>query len=464
MEVKELIEYIVRRSNITESELLRLVAEKKKRIGAGYLTDQGALFLIAADLGIDIDKPQLELSIKDIYAGLRDLTLIARVLKIYPLRKITREDGSTTLLRRLVIYDNDAKVRLTLWDNLALIPDNLGLRIGNAIRINKVYTRSSPDGKIDLNTNVKSMIEVIKDELPHIRPIDRLAVSLEDINEEGDNLVIDTIVSQVPRMSTFTNSKGDNSKILHMQVSNGKSMRIVIWNVEENNIPKIIKRGDNIRLIGFKAKRDQFGEIELHGDEGSVIELKDSNRYDLDTIQLRVISITNRDNVLLALSVDKESNTYILTINEDIVSNKIKDDTLIECIPSRIYGNNIILGEDSYIRVLDEDLDIPIPSKLEVKINDIKADDERIYFLEAIVLLPPKLEEVQIKDENVNYAETLLGDDTGEIRLVGWRELANMLKDLQTGIRIKVYGVSANLGRDGSNELRLKPFSKIMKV
>ncbi len=458
-----MIEYIIKRSNISESELLRLVAEKKKRIGAGYLTDQGALFLVAADLGIDIDKPQLELSLKDIYAGLRDLTLIARVLKIYPLRKITREDGSTTLLRRLVIYDNDAKVRLTLWDNLALIPDNLGLHIGDAIRINKVYARSSPDGKIDLNTNVKSMIEVIKDNIPHIRTIDRLALSLEDINEEGDNLVIDAIVSQVPRISTFTNSKGDNSKILHMQVSNGKSMRIVIWNVEEDNIPKIIKRGDNIRLIGFKAKRDQLGEIELHGDEGSVIELK-NNRYDLDTIQLRVISIANKDNGLLALSVDKESNTYILTINEEIASNKIKDDTLIECIPSRIYGNNIILDEDSYIRVLDEDLDIPTPSKLEVKINDIKADDERIYFLEAIVLLPPKLEEVQIKDENVNYSETLLGDDTGEIRLVGWRELANMLKDLQTGIRIKVYGVSANLGRDGSNELRLKPFSKIMKV
>ncbi len=456
-----MIEYIVKKSNITESELLRLVAEKKKRIGAGYLTDQGALFLVAADLGIDIEQPRLDLSLKDIYPGVRDLELISRVLKIYPIRKITREDGSTTLLRRLVLYDNDAKVRLTLWDNLALLPDNLGLHIGDTIRINKVYARSSPDGKVDLNTSIKSMIEVIKDNIPHIRPIDKLALDLSEI-EEGDNLVIDGIVSQAPRISNFTNKRGEYSKVLRMQISNHKNMQVVIWNVEDNNIPRIMKRGDRIRLIGFRTKRDQSGELELHGDEGSVIELKD-DKYELDTIQLRVISIVDKDDGLFALSIDKESNVYILSITDDLARDKIKDNLLIECIPSRIYGNNIILDEDSYIRVLDEDLEIPNPSELEVKISDIKPDDESIYFLEAIVLLPPRLQEVQVRDESINYAETLLGDDTGEVKLVGWRDLASMIEEITTGNRIKVYGVSA-IGRDGSIELRLRPFSKIIKI
>ena len=34
------------------------IAEKKKKIGSGYLTDQGELFLVAADLGISLQQSQ----------------------------------------------------------------------------------------------------------------------------------------------------------------------------------------------------------------------------------------------------------------------------------------------------------------------------------------------------------------------------------------------------------------------
>ena len=34
------------------------IAEKKDKIGSGYLTDQGALFLVASDLGISLEQSQ----------------------------------------------------------------------------------------------------------------------------------------------------------------------------------------------------------------------------------------------------------------------------------------------------------------------------------------------------------------------------------------------------------------------
>ncbi len=464
MNAREMIEYILeQRKDLTEAKLLDMIAEKKERIGAGYLTDQGALFLIAAELGIDIEKPSIDISIKDLYAGAKDISIIARVLKIYPIKKIKRDDGSSAMLRTLVIYDNYDKVRLTLWDDMAILPDTLALKVGDAIRINRVYARSMPDGKISLSSSSRSSIEIIKDDVSHITPIDRLALDPSEITYESNDLVIDSIISSPPTINQFINSKGEKSNVLHMKIAGDNDIRVIVWNVDEKSLPKIIKKNDRVRLIGFKAKRVNSA-IELHGDEGSIIELREE-RGEPDIIQLRILSTTNKGDTALALAVDRASNVYLLSITNSLLSlDDIKPNIFIECIPSRMYGNNIIVDEDSYIRILDENLDIPTLEMLEVKINDIKPDQDKIYFIEAIILLPVKIQEIQIRNESIRYAETLLGDDTGEIRLVAWRDAVDMIENLSTGKRIKVYGVSASLARDGSTELRLKPFSQIIEV
>ena len=59
---------------ITKAELEDKIRQKKDKIGAGYLTDQGALFLIAADLGVSLTETQkTEISLKDLYAGAKML-------------------------------------------------------------------------------------------------------------------------------------------------------------------------------------------------------------------------------------------------------------------------------------------------------------------------------------------------------------------------------------------------------
>ncbi len=63
--------------DIKLEQLKELIEEKKRKIGAGYLTDRGALFLVAADLGASFDNVQhAKRGIKDLYIGARDLDLI----------------------------------------------------------------------------------------------------------------------------------------------------------------------------------------------------------------------------------------------------------------------------------------------------------------------------------------------------------------------------------------------------
>ena len=72
--------------------------------------------------------------------------------------------------------------------------------------------------------------------------------------------------------------------------------------------------------------------------------------------------------------------------------------------------------------------------------------------------------EVNTKSGTVPMSDTLLGDDTGEIRLVGWREQSSYVHKLNVGDRIKVIGATANNGREGNVELTLKSYSSIIKI
>ena len=47
-----------------------MIQKKKEKIGAGYLTDQGALFLIASDLGVSLNEPlKVEMGLKGSLCG-----------------------------------------------------------------------------------------------------------------------------------------------------------------------------------------------------------------------------------------------------------------------------------------------------------------------------------------------------------------------------------------------------------
>ena len=63
------------KSELTREIIEQKIIEKKEKIGAGYLTDQGALFLIASDYGVTLaESSKTEISLKDLYAGSKDIS------------------------------------------------------------------------------------------------------------------------------------------------------------------------------------------------------------------------------------------------------------------------------------------------------------------------------------------------------------------------------------------------------
>ena len=225
-----------------------------------------------------------------------------------------------------------------------------------------------------------------------------------------------------------------------------------------------------IKLIGVKTKLGNpnygNGDLEIHGDEGTIIEILD--HYETtDSYILRIISVNqdNKENKIHCITMDESEKFYYLNINKDLFDLEVNENEILECFPTRVLGNTIeISSQDSYIHILNEDKNIPLSTSLESKIKDIEASN-KIFFIEAIILQPPNTMEINTKaGETVPVTDTIIGDDTGEIRLVAWRDSSNLLKGFNIGERIKIKAASATTNKEGKTELTLKPYSNITKI
>jgi replication factor A1 len=246
----------------------------------------------------------------------------------------------------------------------------------------------------------------------------------------------------------------------------------VIWNVDESKLPKVFGTGAKVRLIGVKVKQGNpqygSGDFEIHGDEGTILKFSEA-AHDIEVMPLRIISVgeeTGRGS-FVCLAADRAGRALVLTIDNSLASSgQLASGSMIECVPSRIFGNSVTLSkEDSYIRTTDEDSTFPALSKFESKIKDVEVSQDHPYIIEAIVLQAPETIEVNTKaGETVPLATTLLGDDTAEIRLVGWRSQSPLINKLAVGDRIKAVGVTAGAGREGRTELTLRSYSSITRL
>ncbi len=444
---------------LTRSDIEEIIKQKKEKIGAGYLTDQGAIFLIASDFGISLSEPlKVEMGLKDLYAGAKEISLETRVLNMSPAKQFSRKDGSPFFLRTMTVYDTDSTASVKLWDEKANIPGIENIKPGDLIKIIKAYVKSDLNGEPTINVGSGSNLETIDDK-SDIPNIDNITKDLSEVKEGQKDLVISGTIDGMISGMEFTNSRGKPGKALRMRLKgkDGNAMRVILWGQDESVIPNIISQDAKARLLGVKVRSGNQG-MEIHGNESTIIEIEGGK--EAEPIITRILSIsTNENGNKMILGVDK--NKRLFNINDFSNStNVFNEGDVIELMPSKAYGNSITLDDNSFVRKLDEDNTIPSLSKLRTKINDVKVDEN--YCIEAIVLKVPERREVQTKSgESIALSEMFVEDDTGQIWVKGWRNQARLIEKCELGEIISVTGLNARAGLEGRIELFLTAFSKI---
>jgi len=451
------------KSELTREIIEQKIVEKKEKIGAGYLTDQGALFLIAADYGVTLtESSKTEISLKDLYAGAKEISLETRVLNLSPTKQFSRKDGSTFDLRTMTVYDAGSTASVKLWDEKANLPGIENLKPGDLIKIIKAYVKSDLDGSPTINIGSGSNIETVDTE-SKIPMIDKITKDISELQEGQKDLVISGMIDGIISGMQFTNSRGQPGKALRMRLKgkDNTAMRVVLWGKDESLIPNMISQSANVKLLGVRVKSGNQG-LEIHGNEATIIEIEGGK--EAEPIIIRILSIaTTETGKNMIIAADNKKNIYNISDFSNSTSICVEGD-VIECMPSKVYGNSITLNENSFVRKLDNDETIPSLSKIRTKISDVKSDGT--YCIESIVLKVPGRKEIQTKSgESIALSEMFVEDDTGQIWVKGWRIQAKLIDKCELGEIIAITGLNAKINNfgEGRIELFLTAHSKIIK-
>ena len=473
----ELISELCRQvPDLNKEQVEAQIKAKIDAIGAGYLTDSGAAFLVAADYGVEITKPTAKAgaSIKELHAGAREVSLVARVLSISPLKQFTRKDGGQFHLRTMSIYDGpDSTTSVKLWDEKAILPGIDTLRPGDHVKIIKAYVKEDRDGSLAIHIGSNSSIEPADAAEDPIPAIDEIVKDVSEIKEESANLAVSGIMDgDISLMEYTRRSSGEPATALKMRLRGGDGAvtRVVLWGKDMASVPNMIPSAPKIRLLGVSARgADQ--DLEIHGNESTDITIEGaSNDVALDPIIVRILSkppvMDNGKQAILVVNGKKEMYNVIDTAG---VTGPYMEDEIVECMPAQMHGSSVTLDTNSYMRKVEDDGGdttkgtIPTLAEMRTELQDIKPDG--YYCIECMVLKSPERREIQTKTgDSIWLAEIYVGDATGEISVKGWRNQSRMFEGCDRGDKVRIAGLNSKQGLEAGAELVLTPYSKIVKI
>ncbi len=453
-------ELLQQKPELSRDEVLRRVEEKKRTVGAGYLTDQGALFLVAGELGVSLRKGDAssDMTIKDLYIGANDVTVVARVLAVYPEATYNRKDGGKGKYQRITLFDGRSSVRLTVWEEGLEQVAKLGLQADTTVRVANAYVKQGLDGKPNLNLGKRGRIEVLVDEktASKLPSISAVAQKLPSLTKEEQFVALECVVNSEPRYSEFVRSDGSGGSLFQFGArgGGGKETRIVIWSPSAR--PEL-RPGQTVRITNVRARRSNSGDFEVHGDAGSAIVMGPAASRSV----LRVAATSSSQSAKVILGVGKDRKVKFVELGKGVKEPSQND--VIGVTPDETTEERLYCRNPNSVELVDDD-SFPALDGLTTKLQEVKEEDAHIM-VEVIALSHGSVDDVRLRDgTTVKKGELVLGDDTGEMKLVAWRDLSGRVSGIQPGERLRLVGVASKSTKMKAWVLQLSNFSVVERL
>ncbi len=453
-------EVLKSRPELNRDELMGRIEEKKNTVGAGYLTSQGALFLIAGELGVTLKQTATsDLTLKDLYVGANDVTVVARVLALYPPSTYNKKDGGQGRYRRVVLFDKDRSVKVTLWEERADDIEKNDVSVGTVVRVLNGYVKQDLDGKPNLSLGKRGKLELVSEEstVKKVATLEAATEALPNVPEERPFAALDCFVTSESRYSEFVRSDGTPGSLFQFGVGarGGKDQfRVVIWGPTER--PEV-SVGQKVRVTNVRSRRSSRGELEIHGDSGSTVTVLEGE----ERIALRAAAVLKESTNTIVLCVDRDKNVRVVEALPGLTS--AAPGELLSVSAGAESGGRLICRSKNSIRTT-HDPNFPDLADLGTKVKDARSESSMIM-TEVIALSHGTIEDVHMKDgEVVKKGELVVGDESGEMKLVGWRELSGRMSGIEPGERLRLVGVTPKATKMGSWVLQASALTAIEKI
>jgi ssDNA-binding replication factor A large subunit len=285
MKTEMYISKIIEETGLTKIEIQNMVEEKKKEL-KGLISDEGALFIIAKELGVDVKDQnkeilkEIEINISDITPNMKNITILGRIKEIYRVHEFNRSDGNKGFVGSFLLHDNSGDIRITLWDDQIKIFKDNNFNMNELVKILNGYAKKGRNGEPEIHVGRMGKVILSPDDADYKNypKIKSELVTINNINLNMKSISIEGSIIQILPVREFTKKDGELGKVrsLHLLDSSGESIRVTFWNENTENTLDL-KTGEYILLNNLNPRMSSLDSktIEVHANNYTTIVKKE---------------------------------------------------------------------------------------------------------------------------------------------------------------------------------------------
>lgn len=202
---------LIQSGKITPAELELKMKEKINEL-SGLITEEGAAHILANEFGIELFNTGTEqLKIKEIYAGMRNIAMVGKVMRKYEAREFAKEDR-TGKVASLMLGDETGTIRVVFWN--AQVDEWEKLQEKDVLVVENVYVRENRENK-EIHINDKSRIKINPPDVyveasavPTRPPFERKSIAELQPGEEGVEVMATIVQVFDPRFFSICSECG----------------------------------------------------------------------------------------------------------------------------------------------------------------------------------------------------------------------------------------------------------------
>ncbi len=384
-EFMRMVRFVASKAGITEEEVLRRVNMYVEEM-SGLIKADGALYLVATDLNIDLPTPSPEMQhqsidIGKLVPGMRKATVEGRIIKMYGILSYTNRSGERAERAEFKIADESGEIDVVIWsESLVELVKRGDIKEGDYVRISGARVSRRYNEPV-LNLDSSSSIEIIEgtEEIPlPERKVLEVGEVYDFIGQEVD---VKGLVTRIYPITEFKRSDGSESRrsSVILRDDDGNTTRVVFWGDKAYLVDDLVEGSlillENVRVV----MRNDI--VELHSSPRTKIKIIEEGESGPREIKAIILYKFPKENV--GIVSKKPFIDLLIESNDEYGILRLWGDwaDLIESvrIPAEISVSSVYMSEDGVltlskngeIRVLSEGIG-PIPEGIEAIARRIK--------------------------------------------------------------------------------------------
>ncbi len=306
MKTDAYITKIIQDTGLTRSEIHNKVEEKKSEL-KGLISDEGALFLIAKEFGVDVSNENIdlikdiEINISDISLNMKNITLIGRIKEIYSVYEFNKENQEKGYVGSFLLHDTTGEIRIVLWNEHANMFTNENFKKNELVKILNGYTKEGRYGT-ELHIGRLGKIILSPDDVDY-KKYPKIKEEFIDINKISKMLKSVSIEGKILRIyptKTFTKKSGENGTLVTINLMDSTStVRVNFWNDDISKMNNI-KIGDYVSITSLRPRESNLNPnlITLHATRNTNVSKKEKKLKLKIDLSNSIKQLQNKENLV----------------------------------------------------------------------------------------------------------------------------------------------------------------------